>query len=117
MINEIPKTEVIAIDFDGCLCTSAYPEIGFPNWEAISKAKSRQKNGAKLILWTCREGELLQNAINACIEWGLYFDAVNDSIPEWKEFYGNDSRKIGANEYWDDKAVKVEAAKYGGRNG
>lgn len=25
--------KAIAIDFDGCLCANAYPDIGAPNWE------------------------------------------------------------------------------------
>ena len=30
--------KAIAIDFDGCLCTDAYPEIGEPNWPVIRRA-------------------------------------------------------------------------------
>lgn len=32
----LPKA--IAIDFDGCLCANAYPDIGAPNWEIIVAA-------------------------------------------------------------------------------
>lgn len=98
----------IAIDFDGTLCQSQYPEIGEPNWSIIYQAIQEQKHGAGLILWTCREGELLSDAIKACAEWGLHFDAVNDSLPEWKEHFGSDCRKVGADEYWDDKAKPVK---------
>ena len=48
---------VIAVDFDGTLCENAWPEIGAPNWPVIHHAQSVQAEGAKLILWTCREGE------------------------------------------------------------
>ena len=58
--------DAIAIDFDGCLCVNAYPGIGAPNWAVIAKAKERQTAGAGLILWTCREGTLLQAAVDAC---------------------------------------------------
>ena len=54
---------------------------------------------------TCRAGKELDAAIAACKEWGLNFDAVNQSLPEWIEAWGSDSRKVGADEYWDDKAV------------
>ena len=97
----------IAIDFDGTICKNKYPDIGEPNWNIINQARLEQKYGAGLILWTCREGELLSTAIKACAEWGLRFDAVNDSLPEWKEHFGSDCRKIGADEYWDDKAIPV----------
>lgn len=68
--------EAIAIDFDGCLCVDAYPDIGAPNLAVIAKAKERQAAGAGLILWTCREGKLLEDAVAACAEWGLRFDAI-----------------------------------------
>lgn len=97
----------IAIDFDGTICESKYPDIGKPNWNIINQAIQEQAHGAGLILWTCREGELLSDAVRACVEWGLYFDAINDSLPEWKERFGSDCRKIGADEYWDDKAIPV----------
>lgn len=95
----------IAIDFDGCICQSKYPEIGEPNWHVIEEAKKEQEAGAGLILWTCRAGKELDAAIAACKEWGLNFDTVNQSLPEWIEAWGSDSRKVGADEYWDDKAV------------
>ena len=72
---------------------------------AIEEAKKEQAAGAGLILWTCRAGKELDAAIAACKEWGLNFDTVNQSLPEWIEAWGSDSRKVGADEYWDDKAV------------
>lgn len=99
--------KAIAIDFDGCLCTEAYPEIGEPNWQVIQKAKQEQRAGAGLILWTVREGPLLQEAMDACKRWGLTFDAVNESLPDWMEAYNNRPRKVGASEYWDDRAVRM----------
>ncbi len=100
--------KAIAVDFDGCLCENAYPEIGAPHWNIIAAAAAAQSSGTGIILWTCREGKLLQDALEACERWGLRFDAVNDSLPSWKEAFGNDSRKVGADEYWDDKAYRVE---------
>ena len=89
----------------------AIPDIGAPNWDIIVAAAAEQVAGAGLILWTCREGELLENALEACARWGLHFDAVNDSLPSWKKFYGNETRKVGATEYWDDKAYRVQNGK------
>ena len=102
--------KAIAIDFDGCLCTDAYPEIGEPNWPVIRRAQAEQRAGAGLILWTCREGQLLLDAIDACKGWGLTFDAVNESLPDWIEEFGTRPRKVGASEYWDDKAVQLPIA-------
>lgn len=99
--------KAIAIDFDGCLCTDAFPEIGMPNWPVIKRAKREQQAGAGLILWTCRENQLLLDAVDACEKWGLSFDAVNESLPDWIEVFKTRPRKVGASEYWDDKAVRT----------
>lgn len=56
-----------AVDFDGTLCENAYPEIGAPNLPLIDKLISRRRLGAKVILWTCREGELLTRVKSALI--------------------------------------------------
>lgn len=104
--------KAIAIDFDGCICTNKYPEIGEPIQTTILLAKQHQDQGGYgLILWTCREGKLLQEAVDACKGWGLEFDAINESLPEWIEEYGNNPRKVGASEYWDDRAVKMGGGK------
>ena len=99
--------KAIAIDFDGCICTDAFPFIGKPNWPVIELAKRERESGAGLILWTCREGPLLQMAVEACRRWGLEFDAINESLPDWIEEFGNRPRKVGASEYWDDRAVQM----------
>lgn len=101
--------KAIAIDFDGCLCENAGPEIGAPNWAVIHAAQLAQREGAALILWTCRNGDLLTSAVEWCREHGLIFDAINENLPERLEHYGSDTRKISADEYWDDLAVRVPA--------
>lgn len=101
-------TRAIAIDFDGTLFENKWPEIGEPIWEVINAAKTEKQNGAKLILWTNRTGDLLNNALSACKFVGIEFDAVNESLPEWVSHFGNGPRKIGATEYWDDKAFNVK---------
>lgn len=102
----MPKT--IAIDFDGTLCESLYPDIGRPFVGVINKAKAERKAGAKLILWTCREGQHLEEALAWCKSFGLEFDAVNENLPETIEAFGTNSRKIAATEYWDDRAAAYE---------
>lgn len=96
---------VIAIDFDGTLFENQFPKIGNPIWDVINRAKKEKENGSKLILWTCRNGRSLKEAIKACEDVGLQFDCVNESLTIWVEKFNNDCRKIGATEYWDDKAI------------
>jgi len=95
---------IIAIDFDGCLCHDAWPEIGKPRKRVMRKAIRRQRKGDTLILWTCREGESLKRALEWCVAQGLYFDFANENTPERIAEFGNDCRKIGADLYIDDKA-------------
>lgn len=98
------KSKIIAVDFDGTLCTDCYPDIGSPNHKLIGYLQVEQCTGAKLILWTCRAGELLDAAVTWCKNEGLTFDAVNENLPEIIEAFGSDTRKIFANEYIDDLA-------------
>ena len=73
----------------------------------IAMVRLLMKHGIHLILWTCREGESLAEAISWCAEQGITFDAVNDNTEAMKAKWGNSPRKVGADEYWDDKAVGV----------
>lgn len=96
--------KIIAVDFDGTLCENRWPEIGEPNHEVIQYVESEQQKGAKLILWTCRAGDRLANAIRWCKEQhDLVFDAINRNIPEIAVAFGDDTRKVFANEYIDDR--------------
>ncbi len=100
-------TKIIAVDFDGTLCIGdRWPNIGEPNQVVIDYILAERERGAKLILWTNRCGEPLQNAIDWCTERGIIFDAVNDNIPETREWFtdADKSRKIFAHEYLDDRA-------------
>lgn len=97
--------KIIAIDFDGTLCENKWPEIGEPNANVINYIRRQQDEGAKVILWTCREGEELEKALAWCRERELIFDAVNDNIPENTEVFGTNPRKVYAHEYIDDRAI------------
>ena len=97
--------QIIAVDFDGTLCYSNWPDLGEPNRPLIEYLKQMHASGNKLILWTCRAGEALEKAVSWCREHQLEFDAINDNLPEIVEMYGNNSRKITCDYYIDDKAV------------
>lgn len=96
--------EIYAVDFDGTLNTAKkYPELGRPRVELFEFLIERQQAGDKVILWTCREGDLLKSAIKYCGHYGLKFDAVNDNVRENIERWGNNCRKVFADYYIDDK--------------
>ena len=99
------KPKIIAVDCDGTLFENKWPDLGEANTVLIEHLIKEQRDGAKIILWTCRCGEMLTNAVLACLEQGLKFDAVNENIPEIIRDFGSDTRKIFANEYIDDRNV------------
>lgn len=94
---------IYAIDFDGTLCRDKWPEIGEPNVKLIQRLIHLKKQGNELILWTMREGETLNNAVEWCKERGLTFDAVNDNLDCLKTQYNNNPRKVFADVYIDDR--------------
>ena len=102
-IDSLPY--IIAVDFDGTLVTDEFPEIGEINHSIWEKILSAQESGSKIILWTSRDNERLKQAVEFCAERGLHFDAINDNLDECKVLFNNNTRKVYANEYWDDKAV------------
>lgn len=97
--------KVVAVDFDGTLCDVAFPDIGWPKPAVIGYVKYLKSVGWAVILWTNREGKLLEDAIKWCHDQGLYFDAVNQNLQERTDYFGNDCRKIGADLYIDDKSI------------
>lgn len=96
---------ILGVDFDGTLSLGQWPGCGPANVKLISFLIKRKECGDKLILWTCREGEELDTAINWCNNEGLFFDAVNDNLPEIIEKYRCNSRKISCDFYIDDRAI------------
>ena len=97
--------QIIAVDFDGTLCRECYPRIGEANEGLIRRLKERRAQGDRLILWTCRSGKRLEEALDFCLLRGLVFDAVNENLPQTVERFGGDSRKIFADIYIDDRSV------------
>ena len=94
---------IIAIDFDGTLCNSQYPALGRPMPGATKVMQELKDAGHYLIIWTCRTGDHLRDAINWLLEHQIPFDRVNDHSPENVAIYGEGGQKIYADVYIDDK--------------
>ena len=105
--KEAVRSLSIAVDFDGTLCYSRWPDLGEPNRKLIDCLITWKRRGNKLILWTCREGDILKQAVDWCRSYGLEFDAVNDNLPENIALFGNNSRKVGCDFYIDDKSCDL----------
>lgn len=96
---------IIAVDFDGTIVSNKYPEIGEEYPFATDTLKMLINERNRLILWTVREGKLLDEAVEWCKERGVEFWAVNKDYPEENGSLNNNhfSRKIKADIFIDDR--------------
>lgn len=101
---------VYAIDFDNTLAYTRFPEIIGPNKKMVAFTRALKAQGHKIILWTSRAEEDLTAAVEWSKRQGIIFDAVNEPLPEQIKRWGNDTRKIYADFYIDDKAMSVSEA-------
>ena len=93
----------IAVDFDGTIVRHRYPKIGDEIPFATETLRLLLRDRHRLILWTVREGKLLDEAIEWCRARGVEFDAVNRDFPEEDATGSGFSRKIKADLFIDDR--------------
>ena len=96
----------IAVDFDGTIVHDRYPDIGAEMPFATQTLRMLIEERHRLILWTVREGKLLDEAVEWCRQHGVEFYAVNRDFPEEDvERNRSYSRKIKADLWIDDRNV------------
>ena len=96
----------IAVDFDGTIVEHKYPEIGEERPFAIETLKMLIKDHHRLIMWSVREGRLLDEAVDWCRERGVEVYAVNKDYPEEKQEWNNHcSRKLKVDMWIDDRNI------------
>ena len=96
---------IIAVDFDGTIVEHQYPKIGQEIPFAIETLKRlQQEERHQLILWSVREGKLLEEAVEFCRKRGLEFYAVNKNFPE-EENPITGCRKVNAELFIDDRNI------------
>jgi len=97
------KDYVVAIDFDNTITlNSTKNKTGELNPIAAIYIKKLKKMGCKLVLWTSRFGEALEEAIDLLKKWDLQFDYIND-FPERPH-----GIKIDVDFYIDDKSYTTD---------
>lgn len=92
---------IIAVDYDDTLQIN-----GKPNKALIERLIIEQSMGNPVILNTCRSGQRLTDAVTMCRKNGLVFQAINDNLPQVIQHFGTNPRKIYADLYIDDKAIR-----------
>lgn len=95
---------VIAVDFDGTIVEHEYPKIGSPIPFAIETLLKLQQERHQLILWSVRDGKLLDEAVQYCEKKGLRFYAANKNHPE-EDSANPSSRKLNADLFIDDRNI------------
>ncbi len=96
----------IAVDFDGTIVRHRYPAIGEEIPFATQTLKKLIEERHQLILWSVREGKLLDEAVEWCRQRGVEFYAVNRDYPE-EDIQLNEhfSRKLKVDLFIDDRNV------------
>ena len=89
---------IIAVDFDDTLYIN-----GSPNIPLFNQLIAERQRGARVILWSCRAGKRLHEAVSFCNQNGLLLDAVNENLPDIIMMLGYNPRKVMADVYIDDK--------------
>lgn len=96
------KRMFIAVDFDGTCVTHEYPKIGKPIGAApVLRRLAKEHN---LILYTMRDGKLLDEAIMWFKNHDIPLYAVNEN-PSQRSW--TNSKKVYANLYIDDAALST----------
>ena len=94
----------IAVDFDGTCVKHKYPLVGEDVDGAVSVLKELVRKGHKIILYTMRNGDTLDDAISWFIDNGIGLWGINRN-PE--QYRWSPSSKVFANLYIDDAALGI----------
>ena len=97
----------IGFDYDGTVTfRNEWPEVGAIDRGMIGGLLACQRAGHTLILWTCREGALLDAALEAMAAYGLVPDYANENPPDRiARFGGVDCRKPSVRFLVDDTSI------------
>lgn len=91
---------ILAVDFDGTITQdNDFPNLGPVKKDCAEVLRRLHGWGCIIILWTCRGGKYLDEAVDYCKRYGIPVDYVNVNYPE---VYFKPYPKIFANYYIDD---------------
>jgi len=97
---------IYAVDFDGTIVEDKFPQIGGLIPYALESLRKLQSQGHIIILWTCRTGKDLEDALELLKENNFIPDVVNDHSTQMKTLYPESRpQKIYADIYIDDHDV------------
>ena len=97
------KSNIIAVDFDGTIVEQRFPDVGPIVPYAMSTMHRIQDAGHRIILWTCRTGDNLKDAVNLLNDHGIRLHGINANA--YDDEYGTGGIKAWAHLYIDDMAL------------
>ncbi len=99
------SSAIIALDFDGTMVKHEYPNIGEPLPMFLYYMDlAKELYQPKIILWTCRSGKPLEQAVEFCAQYGIDLWGVNAN-PQQHEW--STSAKAYATIYIDDRNLGI----------
>lgn len=101
----VDDTTVIAFDFDGTITErDCFPHGTAPIRDGMADViRGLRERGIWTVLWTCREGAALDEALDMCRKAGIEFDSINEG-----DGRRPDGRKVNADVYVDDRSLTLE---------
>lgn len=98
---------LIAVDFDGTIVEHKYPQIGEERPFATEILRKLIADRHKVVLWTLRTGDLLDEAVKWCADRGVNFYAINNEHSQMFDEAKDPSFscKLNADVWIDDRNV------------
>lgn len=92
----------LSVDFDDTIVKEKYPDVGRLKIGA-KFALNKLHKYHKILINTCRKGEALEKTGEFLDNKNIKYDRINENDPILIYFFGDESRKISADYYIDDK--------------
>ncbi len=92
------RSVTIGVDYDGTVVEN-FSDTPLPG--AIQTLKDLKLQGHALFLWTCREGQWLEEAVQLLKANGIEMDGVNECYPK----INYRSRKLAVDVFIDDRNI------------
>jgi len=108
LLKEPKHRAIIALDFDKNIADSHYPAIHKLFDNAKEVVNFFYDENIYIIINTCRNGKEMEQARQFLIQEGVKFDKINEQHPYVIQLFGNDTRKISADFYVDDKDLYAQ---------
>jgi len=102
------KYKYIAIDFDGTIAEDSFPELGAIKPYAAQVIKKVADHGGQIAIWTCRAGVYVNQIKELLNEYGIPYHTFNEPFPEQLAMFPDNSRKIFADVYIDDRSLHAK---------